>query len=43
MVVVRPPSEAKHPNTVSKEDEIIGHIPLQMSQLCWQISEMKGQ
>ena len=25
-------SEAKLPNTVSKEDEIVGHIPLQMSQ-----------
>ena len=37
VAVVRPLSrnftEAEHPaNTVSKEDEIVGHIPLQMSQ-----------
>ena len=25
-------TKAKHSNTVSKEDEIVGHIPLQMSQ-----------
>ena len=37
IAVVRPLSinlitEAKHPNTMFKEDEIFGHIPLQMSQ-----------
>ena len=36
VAVVRPLSknltEAEHPNTASKEDEIVGHIPLQMSQ-----------
>ena len=36
VAVLRPLSrnftEAEHPNTVSKEDEIVGHIPLQMSQ-----------
>ena len=36
VAVVRPLSrnftEAEHPNTVSKEDEIVGHIPLQMYQ-----------
>ena len=36
VAVVRPLSknftEAEHPNTVSKEDEIVGHRPLQMSQ-----------
>ena len=36
VAVVRPLSgkliEANHPNTVSKEDEIVGHMPLQMSQ-----------
>ena len=36
VAVVRPLprnfTEANHPNTVSKEDEIVGHIPLQMSQ-----------
>ena len=25
-------TEVNHPNTVSKEDEIVGHIPLQMPQ-----------